>query len=160
MAATLSIKVTSHPPLTNDMEIRRFAIKEEDISFRPGGHAALSGRIAEAFSLAPGSFKIMYMDDEGDTCVTSSDAETQDAVRLAMLNTPPILRLTIKASGPAPVAASTQLPTSADPNLTLLLASLANKLPQVMASLPEAVQRMLLRLGIHEIGRASCRERV
>merc|ERR1719231_540075 len=60
-----------------------------------------------------------------------------------MLNTPPIIRFTIKASGPAPVAASTQVPTSADPNLTLLLNSIADKLPQMMASLPETVQRML-----------------
>jgi len=143
MAATLSIKVTALPPLANDTEIRRFAVKEEDTFFQPGGHAALSRRIAEAFSLVPGSFKIMYTDDEGDMCVTSSDAETQDAVRLAMLNAPPILRLTIKASGPTPVAASTQVPTSADPNLTLLLNSIAEKLPQAMASLPETVQRML-----------------
>jgi len=81
--ANLIVKVT------NGAEIRRFTATSDTLTW-----PHLSKRCAEMFDI-PKTFKLTYVDDEGDRITLSTDAELDEAKAMAFLAAPPVLRLSV-----------------------------------------------------------------
>ena len=78
-------------------QIRRFTL-EPSSSF-----AQLERQITARFGLT-GRFRLRYEDDESEMCTVGCDNELLEAMRLAALTTPPVLRVQVEDEGTPSVA--------------------------------------------------------
>jgi hypothetical protein len=78
-------------------QIRRFTL-EPSSSF-----AQLERQITARFGLT-GRFRLRYEDDESEMCTVGCDSELLEAMRLAALTTPPVLRVQVEDEGTPSVA--------------------------------------------------------
>ena len=77
--------------ISHGTDMRRFTID----NFNTLNWEMLGKRVADAFGPFKSSFKLTYVDDEGDQITVSSDEELLEAVGLARKATPPVLRLAV-----------------------------------------------------------------
>ena len=141
MAATLIVKIT------HGTDIRRFTIPSETLTW-----AMLGKRVADSFDLASKPFKLTYVDDENDRITLSSDEELVEAIGLARLASPPVLRLSVhvkkskEAEGHGEATKKEvkepTLPEGAA-ELAPFIDSLVKQLPAAMASLPAALKNFI-----------------
>jgi len=155
--------------LHHGTEIRRFTTTSHL------NWAQLSERLTMLDGATKNDRKLTYIDDEKDVITISKDDELQEAIGLALLSTPAVLRLTLAgptvaeapkpnveaaqtrdaannttADESAPATGETPRPSAALPpgvpaELAPFLDSLAKQLPAAMAAMPEALKSFLPR---------------
>jgi hypothetical protein len=146
--------------ISHGTDMRRFTID----NFNTLNWEMLGKRIADAFGPFKSSFKLTYVDDEGDQITVSNDEELVEAVGLARKATPPVLRLAVggkKYKKEAPdeqpakdkTTKDTEAPTktsvlAALPELAPFLEMLVEQMPAAMAAMPEALRIMLPHLEL------------
>jgi hypothetical protein len=127
-----------------DDDVRRFTVPPRT-SF-----AELQQQIISRFELAE-RVRLRYKDDESEMCTIASDDELREAMRLAALATPPILRILIVQ--PVVAAARPAEPRSSaeNDNGTVALRNRAHgiadsELPQERREVPSGANAMLCSL--------------
>jgi len=146
--------------ISHGTDMRRFTID----NFNTLNWEMLGKRVADAFGPFKSSFKLTYVDDEGDQITVSNDEELVEAVGLARKATPPVLRLAVggkKDKKEAPdeqpakdkTTKDTEAPTktsvlAALPELAPFLEMLVEQMPAAMAAMPEALRTMLPHLEL------------
>ena len=103
-----------------NQDVRRFTLPANS-SF-----AGLLQEVTARFGLA-GRVVLRYKDDESEMCTIASDDELREAIRLAALATPPVLRVQIAVEVEAEATAPTELsslPVTLNPTARLLEDSL------------------------------------
>jgi len=85
--------------ITHSSEIRRFTATSDTLTW-----AHLSKRCSEMFNI-PKSYKLTYVDDEGDRITLSTDEELDEAKSMAFATAPAVLRLSVAVS---PVASESK----------------------------------------------------
>ena len=126
--------------ITYGTDIRRFTTPSDTLTW-----TSLGKRVADSFDLAQKTFKLTYIDDENDRITLSSDEELAEAVGLARVAAPPVLRLAVHPHDAAPPADATANPANniAPPEIAPFIEQLVEQLPVAMASLPSALRQML-----------------
>lgn len=122
--------------ITDGKDIRRYTANDKDLTY-----ACVTKYVQDMFNLWGKAFKMKYKDDEGDLITVSTDVELSEAVELALKQEPSVLRISIdNAVAEDHTPSFSSLP---QPDASSLLSEIASKLPEMMASLPESVQRMI-----------------
>lgn len=119
--------------ITDGKDIRRFTANVDDLTY-----TCVTKYVQDMFNLWGKVFRMKYKDDEGDLITVSTDVELSEAVEIALKQDPSVLRISIVAEDHAPSVSSFP-----QPDVSSLLSEIASKLPEMMASLPESVQRMI-----------------
>jgi len=152
--------------IAHGTDIRRFTTDRESL-LGDAGWKSLAKRVIDLFSLAREwkAVRLTYVDDEGDVITCSSGDELAEAVMLACVSDPAILRLAVREDTVKPTTVNAETSASkpettdaatsaapppgpakpADDDVAAFISNLAKQLPDVVHQLPEGLKTFLPR---------------
>jgi len=149
MASTTTTTKTLIVKITMGGDIRRYTANE-GLTW-----PQVAKRASESFELGAKKFKMTYVDDEGDKVTVSSDEELREAINLAFVQTPAVLRVTVtpddttktdaaQTTDAAPLPKSDEMATdAAAKDVAAFVNNIAKQLPALYTQLPEPLRNMM-----------------